>query len=184
MGRVGEGSAYRYQYSSLHYCVAFADENRGDGTGCLSLDVVLHLHGFEHDDCIADGNGIAHLDRYLGDGARERGNDLCTTTSLNRCWSRFWCRSRADDRCGCRFLYLYFRYLLAYRDRLLENYIEVYSVYVDLGECSLNLIDLYIVVNALYCILIFCHSKKLIKDPPPCPSHKGRGVVTTIYLKR
>ena len=149
------GLSYGYKHSSFHHGITFADENGSDSARSLSFDVVLHLHCFEHDNRVSDGNSIANLDRDFCDGTRERCYDLCTTTCLNWSWCRFWSRSRAYDWCGCWFLHLYFLYLLAYGDRLLEFYIEINSVYVDLCECSLYLIDFYIVVNTLYCILIF-----------------------------
>ena len=48
--------------SALHDRVAYVDSDAGNGAGLLSLDVVLHLHGFENDDNVTDAYFIANLD--------------------------------------------------------------------------------------------------------------------------
>ena len=55
-------STYGQEDRTFHHGVARLDSNRCDSAGKLSLDVVLHLHGFKHEYDIAYVNLLAYVD--------------------------------------------------------------------------------------------------------------------------
>ena len=74
----------------------------------VGIDVVLHLHGLEHYNCIALLYSVAHIHLHVDDYAWQRGLDG-VAVYRSRCWCR-GCR-RSGGRLCCR-LYLDYGFLL------------------------------------------------------------------------
>ena len=65
------GLSNRYQGVAFHDSIALVDIDACDGARSLSLDVVLHLHGFENHYGISCAHLVAHLYFNVVDGARQ-----------------------------------------------------------------------------------------------------------------
>ena len=57
--------------SVLHHAVAYLYENGRYLSALFGIEVVGHLHGFENDNGIASGNGVANSHLHIGDDTRQ-----------------------------------------------------------------------------------------------------------------
>src|SRR5690606_13644594 len=76
----GRGGDHHDDVAAAHR-VAGGDFDLGDRAGDVCVDLVLHLHGFQHHDALARLDGLADLDEHLDDGALHGNGDLSVAGS-------------------------------------------------------------------------------------------------------
>src|SRR5688572_3199592 len=66
---LAQGSRQRHQHRVRFDRHALSDTDVGDDTRARGAQLVLHLHGFDHDYSLTSGDGVAGLDEHFHDAA-------------------------------------------------------------------------------------------------------------------